>query len=158
MSEIKKSLLGTVVSWITERNARNLSYDDLRSRMVASGEKVGQRFEQVAADTPANREAINHITGIERWGSRRIRVALGELLIIDEYDGYAPGSGLSKAALCETFRSTRADTLKLIDALQTAKVPLTQTVPHNELGNMSVRTWLLYLHDHCVREGTYRVR
>ncbi len=157
MSEVKKSILGSIMNWISERGARSLSYDDLRSRMTASGARIGARFRAVAS-TPHNLEAITHIIGIERWAAHRVRVALGEPLVIDEYTGYRPPAGANQEQLCAAFNSTRVATLALLGELQKANTPITKTITHNELGEMSVGGWLVYMDNHAVREGTYRVR
>ena len=157
MSEIKKSLLGTIMSIISERGARHVNYDEMRNRMTASGQRIGARFRTVSP-TPHNIEAITHIVGIERWAAHRVRVALGEALIIDEYDSYRPAAGSTQEQLCAAFDSTRANTLALLSELQKANVPISKTVAHNELGAMSVGAWLVYMDNHTVREGTYRVR
>ena len=157
MSELKKTIFGAIMNWISERGARNLSYDDLRSRMTASGARIGARFRTVAP-TPHNLEAITHIIGIERWAAHRVRVALGDPLVIDEYDDYRPAAGANQEHLCAAFDGTRAATLALVGELQKANVPITATIVHNELGAMSVGAWLVYMDNHAVREGTYRVR
>lgn len=156
MTQTRMSMLGKLVHWFTERGARHMSYDDLAQRLRTSGERVSARF-GAAADTSANRLAANHIIGIERWGQHRLRTLLGEPLVMDEYDGYRPGEEMTMAALSEAFESTRAGTLQLIDALQQAGVPVTQTAPHNDLGDFSVGGWLYYLDSHATRESI-RVR
>ncbi|MEO8167117.1 MAG: hypothetical protein ABI623_02660, partial [bacterium] len=51
----------------------------------ASGAAVAERMAR-AADTPGNRDVAAHIIGIERWGARRLRTALGDVALADEYE------------------------------------------------------------------------
>lgn len=157
MSESRKTAFGVILGWISERRARRLNYDNLKSRMAATGKRIGARFRN-AAPTDRNIEAITHITGIERWAAHRLRTALGEPLVIDEYDGYRPASGAPHAQLCDAFDASRAATLRLVDELNTARVAINTKVVHNELGEMSVGAWLVYMNDHLEREGNLRVR
>jgi len=144
-------LIGSLLRFITERGARGHSYQSLGQRLATSGEEVADRTERMA-DTPKNRAQANHIIGIERWGQRRLRVALGEPLLHDEYDGYRV-QGDTVAALREAFRSTRAETLALVQQLEAAGLPPATTVPHNDMGETTLRGWLYYLTVHASRES-----
>ncbi|HEY3291809.1 MAG TPA: hypothetical protein VGK87_16875 [Anaerolineae bacterium] len=157
MSAVRKTLFGVAMSWISELRARGHQYDDLKFRMAASGQRIGARF-HAAAPTENNIEAITHMTGIERWAAHRLRTAMGEPLVIDDYDGYRPAKGIAQGPLCDAFDASRAATLQLVDELSAARVPITAKVIHNELGAISVGAWLVYMNDHIEREGNLRVR
>ena len=121
--------------------------------MSQSGERVARQL-AAAANTPTNREQAVHLIGIERWGQRRLRVLLGEPLVLDEYDGYRPANSKGLPALASAFRTARADTVALVGRLQSAGVAPTATVPHNGMGDLTVRGWLSYLEAHAARESS----
>jgi hypothetical protein len=147
------SLMGKVLHMVIELQARNKSLNQLTRVLSQSGDRVASRLAG-AANTPTNRELAAHLIGIERWGQRRLRVLLGEPLVIDEYDGYRPADSKGIPALVSTFRTTRADTLGLVTRLQSARVAPTATVPHNDMGDLTVRGWLSYLETHAAREAS----
>jgi hypothetical protein len=98
-------------------------------------------------------KVLRHITGIERWGQRRLQILLGEPPIADEYDGYRPGTDLTLDEQRALFRETRTATLALIDQLQAAGVGDDATAPHNDFGPLTVRGWLRYLDMHANLES-----
>lgn len=67
---------------------------------------------------------------------------------MDEYDGYRPKKGPTLAELAEEFASTRDETLAIADNLAALSNIETQTVAHNMMGDMRVRSWLQYLITH----------
>lgn len=146
------SLIGTVLRALTERQARGKSYTDFQRALEKTGTTVLERF-HASTDTPAHRQAGRHITGIEAWSQSRLRVALGAALQMDEYDGYAPDETHNMAALADTFARVRAGTVQLAIELESAGVPLTRTVPHNDLGDLSIAGWLSYIIAHAGRES-----
>jgi hypothetical protein len=105
-----------------------------------------------------NRERAAHVIGIERWAAHRLRVLLGEPLVIDEYDGYAPNSELSMDELAKEFKQTRAATKALVRELQNNGIVLTQTVKHNEVGDLSLGGWLFYIENHTGRETAFLIK
>ena len=146
------SLLGTLIRSITERNARGKSYTDFQRALVKTGETVHGRF-QDAADTAGHRQAGRHIVGIERWSQSRLRAALGEAYLRDEYDSYQPGEELDMSSLAQAFAETRQGTERILTELEAAGVPLSKTVPHNQLGEMTIGGWLSYIIAHAGRES-----
>ncbi len=146
------SIFGIVLHWVTERTARPLSYAGLDERLQRSGAYVERKMAN-APDLPRNVEAAKHIVGIERWGQRRLRVALGEALVMDEYDSYRPETLNNLPALTEQFRLARNDTRQLLKQLQEAGVSLEKEIPHNELGPTTVRGWFIYLAQHGSRDS-----
>jgi hypothetical protein len=100
-------------------------------------------------DTPANRQQLRHIIGIERWGQRRLKTILGEPPIHDEYEGYQPAETLDVAALRDALSATRAETLAIVNAIQQKGVAETAKANHNDMGDVSLKLWLRYLTMHA---------
>jgi hypothetical protein len=130
-----------------ERPARNATFDTLAANLRSSGKTVRERI-AAATDKPRNREAILHLIGIERWGQRRLQVALGEPLLQDEYDGYRPAADIDFGQLPAEFERTRQDTLALVERLARARAT-NEIIHHNSFGPMSVRGWIKYLTVHA---------
>lgn len=155
MSTLQR-MIGMVLRPLAERQARGRSGEAFAADLERSGRKVQGRFER-AEDTPGNREAVNHIVGIERWGQRRLRVALGEPPVSDAYRGYRLPEGADLKALAQAFTETRRETVRLALELGRADPGLKTRVAHNDLGELSVGGWLAYLGAHASREQ-FRVR
>jgi hypothetical protein len=121
------------------------SIEDLATDLQTSTETLSKYFASVT-DNETARKWLNHIIGIERWGQRRLRVALGEPFVRDEYDGYRPPRETTWAQLQNDFRTTRAETAALAQRLRDkAEV----RIEHNTWGNFTVRGWLRYLYMHA---------
>ncbi len=148
---IKNRLIYTAAAFIFERPARKQTFAELITKLEQSGQAIASQA-AVAADTPANRELLRHISGIERWGQRRLRVFLGKTFIQDDYEGYQPAANLNFAQQHEFFQKTRQATMELAKQLASAKLSETATVRHNFFGPLSVRAWLRYLESHANRE------
>ncbi len=146
------SLIGKIIRFVIEKKAAKKKLNILQNDLRTSSQRVAERIRS-AADTRENRGQASHLTGIERWAQPRLRVFLGDQLVQEEYNGYRPSQGLNMAAQARAFSETRTATLNLIAALEKAKIPDTQTVPHNDLGQLSLRGWLLYLESHANRES-----
>ncbi len=147
-----KSLLSKVLRFVIERSARSSTFDDATQRLTDAAERVEQRMGQ-AAESERNRDVAAHITGLERWGQQRLRTALGEPFVHDEHDSYKPDASSMPGQL-DAFRDTRRETVALVEQLAAANVPLTQTVLHNDAGDITVRGWLRYLEQHASREAS----
>lgn len=120
-------------------------------RLIESLEKSGLAIEKHVAKAPAspsNIETLAHIIGIERWGLRRLRVALGEPLMLEEYDAYRP-TVKDWQALREAFHAARQETISLSKSLRMAGVDPSAHVPHNQFGDVSLLGWLVYLNQHA---------
>lgn len=130
-----------------ERTAGKCSLSELAARLEESGRQIEQRF-AAAGDTPASREKLHHTVGIERWGQSRLRVALGEELHLDEYDGYRPAPDQGWAELLALFQRTRQETVGLAHQLEQAGAERA-LVSHNDWGDLSARGWLFYLNLHA---------
>jgi hypothetical protein len=140
-------LMKPIVNLMVERPGRKLPLAAWSQKLAESGEQINQRV--ATAQTPQGAATLRHITGIERWGQRRLQVALGEPFVQDEYDGYQPPADADIATLREEFRTTRQATVTLAQKLATAGVSDEVTVRHNQFGPVSVRGWLSYLNSHA---------
>jgi len=144
------NLVGRIVHFVIENRARGLSYTQVCQNLQSGGEKIDALLRQ-AEDTPANRSQAGHVIGMERWGIQRLSCLLnGTPPLMDEYDSYRPAQELPMPALADAFKETRATTLALAARLE----PLAdQKVAHNNIGDLSVKTWLAYLNTHATTES-----
>jgi hypothetical protein len=150
-------IIGLVRRPMAERHARGRSVERLASELEASGRELDGRFAGIA-DTPENRAALAHWIGIERWGQRRLRVALGEPFLDDGHHPYKPAEADGVVALRRSFADTRAETVDLAHRLHEASVDPATKVRHNDLGDLSVAGWLAYLLQHPEQESRARLR
>ncbi len=146
-------VIGRILRPILERQARGRSLQEFMTSLERSGEEVAKRLGN-APDTPHNREVANHIVGIERWGQRRLRVALGEPPVMDGYRSYRLPEGVDLGVLRDAFADTRRDTVELARELSFADPKTLTKVRHNDLGELSIGGWLAYLEGHAKREST----
>lgn len=130
------------------RPAANRTFAQFADQLDRGGQAITARF-TTAGDHPFNRRLLNHIIGIERWGQHRLEVALGETLLLDEYNGYRPPRDTEWQPLLAEWRATRNTTLALIPHLE-ANADAQLRIPHNDFGPLTVGGWLhyLYLHAH----------
>ncbi len=149
--KLRNTLTGIVANLRLERPASKTTLVEQAAKLQMMGLALAARY-AAAADTPANRERLRHITGIERWGQSRLRVALGEPLMMDEYDDYRPPADLSWPDLQAAFEETRQATVALIEQLHKAGAAAVKT-PHNQFGDLTVRGWLAYLNNHANLES-----
>jgi hypothetical protein len=145
-----KNPIGRIFNFFIERQAKKMTLAELAGRLEAGGERLAQRLAQIS-DSQKNREKLSHVIGIERWGQRRLRVALGEPLLTDEYDGYRPAPELDWQGLWAEFQATRQETVDLARQLEQAGAGDAR-VYHNEMGELSTRGWLHYLNGHADME------
>lgn len=150
-------LIGLFRRPMAERHARGKGIDELTEELAASGRDMDARIAGTP-DAPGNREAVAHWVGIERWGQRRLRVALGEPFVEDEYHPYRPDKEEGIDALRRGFAETRAETVALARRLQEAGVDPSTTVHHNDLGDLTVTGWLAYLLQHPEQESRGRLQ
>lgn len=145
------ALTGTLFRLFYEWAAKGKSYEDFLGKLDKNETTVHGRIIN-ATDNSWNRERAVHVIGIERWGTQRLRVLLGAPLVIDEYDGYAPSNQLNMIELAREFTQTRAATVAVVRELQSRGIALSQTVKHNEVGDLTVGGWIFYLENHIGRE------
>lgn len=150
-------LIGLVRRFMAERHARGRTIEQLAGELEESGRAMDAKIAG-KPDTRDNREAVAHWVGIERWSQRRLRVALGERFVQDEYYGYRPDVEAGLEALRATLAETRAETVRLAYRLHEAGVDPTRKIRHNDMGEVSVTGWLSYLVQHPVQESIGRLR
>jgi hypothetical protein len=119
--------------------------------LQASGQKLQGRFGS-CSDVPRNRQVLSHIIGIERWGQRRLRVALDDPFEMDEYNAYRPARETDWTTLQTMFAATRRETIRLIGLIERAGVA-DRRILHNMYGDLTVRGWLKYLLVHADAEA-----
>lgn len=145
-----------LMSWgaqlMIERPVRNMTVQALIDQLGQSKKRISTMLD-TSSDTPDNRRQLCHITGIERWGQRRLRVALGEPFLTEEYNHYCPSTELSWNELKIEWRNTREATLALADNINKADTPVDIKIHHNQLGPLSIKGWLRYLDVHASSEG-----
>jgi hypothetical protein len=145
-------ILGTLFrTLMIDRPARKIDLTDYPARLEKAGEILEERIAG-AKDTPENRAQLRHIIGIERWGQSRLHGFLGEPVAMDEYDAYQPEGGGDFATLRAEFAQTREETVAL--ARQMAETAVSrETVPHNDFGDLTLKSWLYYLQSHAALES-----
>ena len=144
--------IGAILRRFFERQARARSWDDLARNLASSGHDLAKRM-HAAPDTPHDREVAQHIVGIERWGQRRLRVALGEPFVQDGHRPYRLPEDTAMPALAEAFARTRADTVALARELEANGADKGLRVRHDDLGDVTLGAWLAYLDGHARREA-----
>jgi hypothetical protein len=142
-------ITGKVIRFVMEIQAKNASLDELRAKLEAGAETTAARLAQ-GVDTLENRAQAAHLVGIERWGAHRLQAALQGMPDSGEYDPYRPSPDVTMPALVAEFRRARAETAALAEALRPAQDKI---VLHNDLGEMSVKGWLVYLRTHAEMES-----
>lgn len=140
-----------IVNLLLVRPGRKRSFAEWAQKLAQDGETIVQRV--AAKQTPTASATLRHIIGIERWGQRRLQVALGEPLVQDEYDGYQPDVNADWATLLDAFRTTRQTTVTLAQQLGTGAVSDQVLVLHNQFGPLPLRAWLRYLDTHANLES-----
>lgn len=114
-----------------------------------SAEKIYHKVQE-ATPNSHNHKVFSHIIGIERWGQSRLKVALGESLVMDEYNGYRPARDRAWDDLIDDFVKTRQETMAI--AKQISRTNASPLIPHNTYGDLSVEAWLFYLQIHADSE------
>ncbi len=140
-----------IVWFLFELPANFLGLDRLIRQLEKSGQGLTGRVAHVKG-YPRNQEVIAHIIGIERWGQRRLSVALGEPLLAEEYEAYRP-SHKEWAQLQAALAKVRQETVSLCKSLRMAGVDPRLRVRHNQFGELSLLAWLFYLILHAQIES-----
>jgi hypothetical protein len=153
---IRDVLFNVFRDLLIERPVRSISLQELSNQLSASGQTLATRYGGIA-NRDANREALRHIIGIERWGQQRLRAFLGQPFVRDEYEGYRPSESFSWNDLRDDFNQARAETVSLTEQLIQQDISVGATVPHNDFGPVTAKGWLKYMLDHAIREST-RIR
>lgn len=150
--QIKKQLYNLGAKFILERPARVRGLKDFEEMFIHSGQELADKY-ALSDDTDDARRIISHVIGIERWGQRRLKVALGETFNDDEYNNYRPPRDATLESLQFAFNDTRAETVDLIRQMQDQAVDPDVKIEHNQYGPLTVRAWLQYLHTHSKFES-----
>lgn len=145
-------ILRTAVRLVIENPASRKGIDRLIEELEKSTSKIEKRV-AASRGRPQDIQILGHVIGIERWGQRRLRVALGEPLQMDEHDLYLQDSK-DWDELRQVFISVRRETISLGKTLRMAGVDTQILIPHNELGNLSLLGWLRYLNLHANFESS----
>lgn len=145
--------LGT--NLVLEWPVRKKSTKFLINKLSLSGKTIISILRE-AEGFPGEEEVLRHVIGIEKWGQRRLKVALGEKLVEDEYDLYRPPYSMPWAKLIDEFADTRARTVQLAKEIELLGQD-EAVIPHNDWGDLTVRQWLRYLEIHAHFE-TGRIR
>jgi hypothetical protein len=143
------SLVGSIIRGFMERRAGRQSFDEICQGLTISGEKITGLIRN-SPNTSENREQASHLIGIERWSDHRLETVLASATPVrDEYDSYRPSPDLAMSALADEFQRTRSETLVLCEKLRPYA---DKRVFHNDFGEITVKTWLVYIQSHAARE------
>ena len=145
---LKESVMQVAAGLFVKRPARAKSLGEWKTTLETDGVAVDQRA-AAAQDPLQASKVLRHISGIERWGQRRLKIFLGGPATRDEYNDYRPGTDLTLDEQRAFFRQTRAETVALAARLQTAGIGDDAKAPHNDFGPLSARGWLRYLDLHA---------
>jgi len=137
---------------VIERPASKLTMDELIAQLELSAKLMDERLKS-CLDSPNNRRLLCHVVGIERWGQRRLRVALGEPFLAEEYDHYRPSMERTWHNLMDEWNTTRQSTLALAKDLSQPSTLQELKIAHNMYGPLSLKGWLRYLDIHASSEG-----
>ena len=143
---MKQLLLNVAKRFMFENPGKRAGLAELTRKLEQSKVTLLTRF-AAAEGGEANRKKLRHIIAIERWGQRRLKVALGEPFVKDENYAYKPDRETSWQTLQTQFAATRDETIQL--AWQLGGADPSQSVIHNDFGELSLTGWLAYLHSHA---------
>jgi hypothetical protein len=147
---LKDSITKLIVNVMIEQPAQRQGLENLQKKLQKTADDLAIRLKGIQ-DSQENRNKLRHIIAIEKWGQRRLKVALGETLIEDENHAYKPSEKSSWEELKSLYSIARLETLTI--AKQLSKIDINQKVPHNQLGPLSVLGWLRYLNTHAFLES-----
>ena len=154
---ILQRLIGAMLRPAAERQARGKTFTSLGQELSDAWPRIESHLEG-KPDNGMNREALAHCIGIERWGQSRLRVGLGEAFQLDTYHPYRPNLEDGVPILAHAMKATRQAPIELARELESRGVSPDQPVQHNDLGEMTLGAWLVYLKQHASRELPLRVR
>ncbi len=134
---LKESVMQVAAGLFVERPARAKSLGEWKTTLETDGVAVDQRA-AAAKDPEQASKVLRHISGIERWGQRRLQDFPRRAATRDEYDDYRPGTDLTLAEQREFFRQTRAETVALVDTGSRRRASaMTPRSLHNDFGLLS---------------------
>jgi hypothetical protein len=144
-------ILRWIVNKYLEWSTRKLTLDEIAEHLLRVGEKMAEHYAGLP-EGDENRQKLRHVIGIERWGQRRLRVALGEPYKWDKYNEYQPSEDLDWKELIDTFQNVRCETAALAKAIS-EQGDAHIYIRHNQFGDFSVRSWFRYLDMHTSMES-----
>ena len=157
-TRIRSAAVQTFIEWPAKRQ----TFGELAQKLGASKEQLEARFIE-AEGTDKQRRTLRHIVGIERWGQRRLWLAIrfggksgvrsSDVVFSDAHHLYKPAESAAWDELIAKFSGTRQETVALAHYLEKTDVDEFLKVPHNDLGPLSLRGWLRYLQTHATLEG-----
>lgn len=124
--------------------------DRLIKRLEISGQSLEKHLAKVSGRA-ANCEILVHMLRIERFGQRRLCVALGEPLC-DDQDDTLP-LARNWPLLVDAFKCARKETISLGKSIRMARIDPMTRIPHQQYGDISLLGWLYYLNLHAVVES-----
>ncbi|SRR5690606_1590375 len=149
---VMQRLIGAYLRRRVRARADGKTLDQLADQLTASRDALMPRI-LGAADSAWNREAINHWVGIERWSLDRIRQWRHPPTELGSYRPFRGPEGSSLEDLQEAFARTRQESIALArEMARQEDVDLAVTIPHNDLGPLTVTEWFEYIDDHSMRE------
>ena len=159
---IQTRVRNAAVQVLIELPAKRRKFEQMAQKLETSGQRLEARLAK-AEGTPEQKRTLRHIIGIERWGQRRLWLAVryggesgvrsAEAAFSDAHHAYKPADSATWDELITKFGTTRQETVKLARYLAETDVDKTTRVPHNDLGPLSLRGWLRYLRTHATFEG-----
>jgi hypothetical protein len=149
---LRETVLKLVAPLFIENPAQKQSFAQLMAKLEKSQDEITNRINGVKSQNlEKHRATLRHIIGIERWGTERLKVALGEAFKPDGQKDYHPNPDRDLSSLLEDFNNTRLETLRVAKLVeqqnQNAKIE------HNGFGPLSVKGWLGYLNIHASMES-----
>ncbi len=149
---LRETVLKLVAPLFIENPAQKQSFAQLTLRLEKSQGEIADRINGVKArNLERHRATMRHIIGIERWGTERLKVALGEAFKPDGQKDYHPDPNTDFAALLEDFNNTRLETLRVAKLVEQQNP--NAKIEHNGLGELSIKGWLAYLNIHSSMES-----
>lgn len=133
-----------VTGLLLERPAQKLTLAEHVEQLALTGEALSYHYAS-CDDTPAHREQLRHIISVERWAQGRLRMFLGDPLVMDESDDHRPPEDSSWEDLQRQFVLTRDDTLRIAEELVVRDINTGPTVPHDRYGKLTAFAWLHYI-------------
>jgi hypothetical protein len=76
---VREAIRSFLLQLMVEGPATRQGLEGLRAKLQRSGDELSGRLDKVA-ESETTRRVVDHIITIERWGQRRLKVALGETL------------------------------------------------------------------------------
>jgi hypothetical protein len=149
---LRETALKLIVPLFVENPAQKQSFDQLTAKLEKSQGLISTRINAVKPQNlEKHRATLRHIIGIERWGTERLKVALGEAFKSDGQKDYHPDPNSDFTALLEDFKNTRLETLRVAKLVEQQNP--NAKVEHNGFGELSIKGWLQYLNVHASSES-----